>query len=253
MKKLLSIVAAMMCVFMLFGLTACESKSTSAGKSMGEIESIGTEIRSIYRYKVSRIELIDADSTADKVLETSNKNEIVYYYSFYELFDVYQDFETTDSSYKNTSDIANYFSGVILKYDEEKYRTKDYSEKYSTYVKMRVVLDGYDKVYRPECFVNGDVLTASYYSVYVIEEGEVSYSSRYSSGFRLACKEVSYEDYKKDTIEYNKKIFNAENNSEREKLEAERTEKYPDYTVILEQNKVSTSWFDLDDEIIYAK
>lgn len=262
MKKLLSIVAAAMCVFMLFGLTACENKSASTATQMGEIEMIDDIASTIYRYKVSKIQLIDADSESEKVLETTNKNNIIYYYSTSQLLDVYVDFETTgvySSSEEKVSQLANYFNDVTMKeYKDESgysYTYKDYSVKHSAYVKMRVVLDGYDAAYRPECSINGDLMNITFYSLCTKDGKELYLSSYYSSSKfnRLASKEISYEEYKKDTLEYNKNMFNAEKESERESLKTARDEKYTDYTVILVKDKGAISWLGFDGDILYAK
>lgn len=256
MKKLLSIVAAITCVFMLFGLTACENKSTSTG---GEIEQIGDYAATIYRYKVSKIQLIDADSESEKVLETTNKNKIVYYYSNSELLDVYIDFETTGVySSSDVSQLANFFNDVTIKEFKEEngygysYTYRDYSIKYSAYVKMRVVLDGYDAAYRPECSINGDLMNITVYS-FCTKDGEELSSYYFPKFSRLASKEVSYEEYKKDTAEYNKNMFNAEKESEREDLKTARDEKYTDYTVILVKTKGAISWSGFDEWILYAE
>lgn len=259
MKKLLSIVAAMMCVFMLFGLTACENKSASTAEQTGEIEQIGDYASTIYRYKVSKIQLIDADSESEKVLETTNKNNIIYYYSTSQLLDVYVDFETTDiysSSEEKVSQLANYFNDITIKEvkieNGYSYMYRDYSVKYSAYVKMRVVLDDYDAAYRPECSINGDLMNITIYSL-CTKDGEELSSYYFPKFSRLASKEVSYEEYKKDTLEYNKNMFNAEKESERENLKTAREEKYTDYTVILVKTKGAISWSGFDDEILYAE
>ncbi len=260
MKKLLSIVATVMCVFTLFGLTACENKSNATGESMGTIESIGDYAETIYRYKVSKIQLIDADSESEKVLETTNRNKIIYYYSDYELLDAYVDFETLYySSGDPVSEIANFFNDVtmqkIIAESSYSYTYRDYSVKYSAYVKMRVVLDGYDAAYRPECSINGDVMNVTSYSLCMKDFEELSFNSRYRSSSIdcLASKEVAYAEIKKDMAEYNKRVFNAEKASEREGLKMAYDEKYPDYTVVLIKNNFSVSWSGLGEEIIYAK
>lgn len=260
MKKLLSIVATVMCVFTLFGLTACENKSNSTGE-MGTIESIGDYVETIYRYKVSKIQLIDADSESKKVLETANKNKILYYYSNSELLDVYVDFETPyySSSSETVSEIANFFNDVTMeRFTAESsynYTYRDYSVKHSAYVKMRVVLDGYDAAYRPECSINGDVMNVTSYSLCTKDGDELSVNSRYRSSSIdcLASKEVAYAEIKKDMAEYNKNVFNAEKASERESLKTAYDEKYPDYTVVLIKNNFSVSWSGCGEEIIYAK
>lgn len=216
MKKILlkAVLFLMLCVVAV--LSAC-----GVGSKSDKIESINGN-GTIYRYKIEKLELLDREAEREKVLET--KTEFKYYYSSEELLNPHIIFSGTEYNSSSKSKLSRFFSEIILKetteYGGGYYES--YSKTYKTTVQMRVILGKCDKQYRPSYDINGDIITIEYYETIMM-----------SSDFNIQQKEMDFDTYRKNYIEYNKKAFELRNDrTALEKLEEDREKEYENTCVI---------------------
>lgn len=204
MKKLAIATSLALLTVMLFSLAACSNS--------GKIESIN-DYDTVYRYKVERVELLDADyedeKNAERVL-TSTK-DFKYYYSDneYEFYD--------NVIISGNDSLQYYFPNLLIVSKSDPSETSDYGnycKDYNTNVKVRIVLGKVDKAYRPSYKVKGNVATIEYYDFSATDSSKLVYNEQYDFSkaekllkevtkkmYELRFRETELEDYEKEIEE----------------------------------------------------
>lgn len=186
MKKLVFATSLALLTVMLFSLAAC-------GNS-GKIESING-YGTIYRYKVEKVELLDADyeeeNNAERIL--TNTKEFKYYYSKNE-YEFYN-----EVTINGNDSLQYYFPDLLIVSEFDNSTEADYGsycKTYDTHVKVRIVLGKVDKTYRPSYKVKGNVATIEHYSYRGAHSGKYVYTEQYDyAKIEKLSKEVAQKRY----------------------------------------------------------
>ena len=239
MKTKVKIIAVLTVLGVMFSLTACSKTKTKWNVESVYCESLDIEAESVYRYNVKQIELLadsdveDNNLKTDKVLKVST--DFKYFYSKSELSTYYYTFTDTRSIYMSDEIPECQIAPVFDKVTYKKLNGSTYQAYYSTegkYVKVRVIIDGLDTVYRPALTEKNGYTTLTYNMLaahYALSLGNCS----------LYKKEVAYVDYKADYDEYLKAIASSVGNDSGMKQLEENFEKKYKYAAILKESKVS--------------
>lgn len=228
-------------IVLLFSLSACGKTKTKWSVEGVYSDALSLNASSVYRYKVKQIELIaDADVDennlkADKVLKVST--DFAYYYSNAELSQYF-------FSYKDT---RNFYSGDVIPetelsqvFDKITYKSlsgygsyyQAYSSADNAFVKVRIIIEGLDVVYRPTVSEKNDVATVTYNALNATCALKLGSCALYKN-------EVSGVDYKADRTDYLKSVAdNVGSESAVKKLEESFDKKYK-HSAILEEYKVT--------------
>lgn len=209
MKQLVFATSLALLTVMLFTLAACSNS--------GKIESINDH-DTIYRYKVEKVELLDADYEEENNTERilTNTKEFKYYYSDSE-YEFYKEVAI------NGNDSLQYYFPDLLIVSEFDHSTEatygSYCRAYDTHVKVRIVLGKVDKSYRPSYKVKGNVATIEYYDYKAAQSGKYVYTEQYDFSkteklfkevtqkmYELRFNEIALEAYEKEMEEKYGKI-----------------------------------------------
>lgn len=196
-KASLLLLLIMLCVLTLCILSACASQ--------GKIEKITTvsNLDTVYRYKIKKVQLLKDDESEEVLQETT---EFKYSYSNSDL-DLYKMI-----SVANEPELQYYFPGLTLKKGEpDGFGNYIYTcKEYNCPVKIMILLDSIDKEYRPSYSINGQLATIEYYN-----QKTFSNINNTSSVLSKACKEeIDYASYEKILKDYTKEKINLKDNNE---------------------------------------
>ena len=222
-KAMVVIVLSLMLVGIVFSAIGC-----SANSGKGKIESING-YKTIYRYKVESVLLLNDESSTTQVLQEL-KGKFKYYYSLFESnHSWYIDFNIT---WEN--ELQYYFPTLTMAKKTDGYTNEYICNEYQCRVRVRLILDSLDKEYRPSYKANGELVTISYYQWFDLDE--LYHSGTFAKPY---INEIDYDEYMRINQEGGKKWFELRNDEEaQEKYAKELEEKYK-YYVCVHQSKVT--------------
>lgn len=154
MKRIIVFLQIIVFVGIICGLSACNVSSAEV------IESIGN-FKTIYRHFVKEVQLLNASSDTDEILERTT--DFKYYYDTNGMDTYYSNRgRATTGQITREDTLQCYFPKLTLSLNESSYGY--YCNEYNCTVKIRAILNGIDKEYRPSYSVDGQLVTIQYYT-----------------------------------------------------------------------------------------
>lgn len=188
MKRIIVFLQIIVFVGIICGLSACNVSSAEV------IESIG-DYNTIYRHFVKEVQLLNASSATDEILEKTT--DFKYYYDIVGIDSYYSTRGCVTTGPLASEDaLQYYFPKLTLSLNGYSY---GYCNEYNCAVKIRVILNGIDKEYRPSYSVDGQIVTIQYYTKN--NTGDVNFGGVYKNEIDNRKLNEIKDEYQRKVIE----------------------------------------------------